>query len=97
MIYLFDIDNTLCKTKYGHYEKAEPYYDRIKKVNELYDAGNTINIWTGRGVMTGNDWMALTKMQLALWGVKYHRLMTKPFYFDVIVDDTCQSDKQFFT
>ena len=37
--FCFDIDGTICTNTWGDYEDAEPYFDRIDAVNELYDNG----------------------------------------------------------
>lgn len=39
MTYLVDIDGTICTiyTNHKEYHKAEPYKDRIEKINKLYD------------------------------------------------------------
>ena len=42
MTYVFDIDGTLCTKTDGDYTKAEPYKNRIKTINRLYDEGKTI-------------------------------------------------------
>ena len=45
LIYCFDIDETLCKSKNLDYAMSTPYPDRIKAVNELYDKGFTIKLY----------------------------------------------------
>ena len=52
MTYVFDIDGTICTNSHGEYEKAKPIYDRISKVNQLYDLGNTIIFQTA----SDRDW-----------------------------------------
>ena len=99
-----DVDDTICKTSKElhptlssrNYEKAEPLYDRIKKINDLYDEGHTIIFWTARGTMTGIPWFHVTKTQLDSWGCKYHELrMGKPFY-DLFIDDkNIEADRYF--
>ena len=89
MIYCFDIDGTICSQTYeGQYEKARPYEEVIKRINSLYDSGNTIKIMTGRGCVSGIDYTALTQQQLDEWGVKYHELIMgqKP-HADLFIDD----------
>lgn len=87
MIYIIDIDHTICDNINSDYPNSTPYKDRIKKVNDLYDAGNYIIYWTARGGNSGIDWSELTEKQLKIWGCKYHELnMNKPKY-DVWVDD----------
>ena len=95
-IYCFDLDNTLC-THENDYNLAKPYLERIKKVNELYDAGNTILIDTARGSTTGIDWKEITEQQLNSWGVKYHSLRVGvKLNADVFIDDKSINDVLFF-
>jgi hypothetical protein len=97
MIYCFDLDGTLCTNTYGDYEKAEPFHQRIKKLNDLYHDGNHIIIVTARGATTGIDWFNLTKNQLETWGVKYHDLYVgRKLHYDLIVDDKAINDLVFF-
>ena len=50
MIIYVDIDETICRSPEDRdYTKAVPITDHIHKINELYDAGNTIVYWTARG------------------------------------------------
>ncbi len=94
--YCFDLDGTLCTNTEGDYDSAEPFPERIRKVNELFEEGNQILIFTARGTMTGIDWRELTKLQLDHWGVKYHNLeLGKPFAH-VYIDDRGVSDANFF-
>ena len=53
--YVFDIDGTICTNTYGEYENAEPYLEKIKKINSLYSRGNYIKYFTARGSGTGID------------------------------------------
>lgn len=94
--YCFDLDGTLCTNAEGEYAQALPLPERILKVNELYDKGNKILIYTARGTVTGIDWRDLTQKQLDIWGIKHHELrLGKPFA-DVYVDDRGVSDSDFF-
>ena len=61
MIYVFDLDNTLCDTKKKEdgnwdYLNAEPFNNRIKVVNDLYEKGNYIIIETARGCVSKKNW-----------------------------------------
>ena len=96
-IYCFDLDGTLCHTVNGDYEESIPRYDRIRKVNLLYQDGNRIIVDTARGSETGLDWFAVTKDQLDRWGVLYHSLRcgTK-IAADYYVDDKAIVDHEFF-
>ena len=85
--FAFDIDGVLATiVRDMRYDTAGPIHDSIALVNRLYDAGNTIFLYTARGTMTGLDWRAVTERQMQDWGVKYHRLyMGKPgadYYID---------------
>ena len=48
--YCFDIDGTICTNTWGEYEDAEPFFDRIKIINDLYEKGNHITYFTARGM-----------------------------------------------
>ena len=61
--------------------------DRIKIVNDLYDDGNKIILFTARGAATGIDWEDLTKEQAKAWGLKYHELRFGKPHADVFIDD----------
>jgi len=95
-IYCFDLDGTLCTNTEGAYEEAEPFFDRIQKVNDLYDNSDRIIIFTARGTVTGIDWRALTEDQLDKWGVKYHELQLGKPFAHIYVDDRGMSDSNFF-
>ena len=97
MIYVFDLDGTLCKTEGTIYEEAIPIQNRIDKVNKLYDDGHTIIVDTARGCGSGKNWWYFTVDQLKKWGVKFHTLRTGvKFGADVFVDDKAFNVKSFF-
>jgi CMP-N,N'-diacetyllegionaminic acid synthase len=85
-----DIDDTICYYEGDNkldYYSAKPDYNRIKIVNELYDRGHHIVMYTARGTKMNIDWSDLTETQLKEWGVKYHELkFGKPAY-DLLIDD----------
>ncbi len=95
MIFIIDVDNTICKTNGEDYENAKPYKDRIKKMNKLYDKGNTIIYSTARGQRNGKNWIDFTRQQLSDWGVKF-KTVTDKYYFDVFIDDHAINSKDFF-
>ena len=98
MIYVFDLDNTLCETNGSDYVDAKPIQDRIDKVNSLWDEGHTIIIETARGCISGKNWFYLTVDQLKSWGLKFHTLRTGvKFSGDVFVDDRGVNSEDFFT
>ena len=82
--YIIDIDGTICKpTLDGDYSKSEPLYNRIKKINDLYNQGHIITYFTARGMGRNLDnpqksieeFYDLTKNQLEKWGAKFHKLI----------------------
>jgi len=91
-----DIDETILMTQNMDYENSQPMYDRIEKINKLYDEGNTIIYWTARGTGSGKDWSDVTKKQFERFKVKYHDLkFGKPIY-DLFVDDKNINSEDFF-
>ena len=104
MIYIFDIDGTICSDSYGNYELAVPMVDRIRKNNKLHDNGNIIIYFTARGMGRTNNnvlkayklFYNFTKEQLDNWGVRYHDLyMGKPTG-DIYVDDKGKNVSDFY-
>ena len=97
MIIYVDIDETICRSPESRdYKFAVPVVPNIKKINELYDAGNTIVYWTARGTGSGIDWREVTENQFKKWGVKYHDLkFGKPIY-DLFIDDKNINAETFF-
>ena len=95
MILCFDLDNVITKTKNKNYSKAKPNFKTIDLINDAYDLGAKILIFTGRfyGKCNGNlnkilkmD-NGLIKRQLKKWKIKYHRLIFGKPMFDIYVDD----------
>ena len=105
MVYVIDIDGTICETEKGNYENSTPIQKRIDRVNELYDDGHTIIFQTARGMGRSNNsyvyayakFFELTQNQLAEWGVKYHSLFLGKPSGDVYIDDKGITDEDFFT
>ena len=97
MIIYVDIDDTICYLEEDrNYATAKPIYERIAKINDLYNKGNTIIYWTARGTVTGVDHRELTENQLAKWLVKYNELkLGKPAY-DLFIDDKNINSEKFF-
>lgn len=85
--FVFDIDGVIAmKREDLDYGQAGPNERMIKIINQLYDWGNRIILFTARGYVTGIDWRPVTEKQMQEWGVRYHELhMGKPnadFYVD---------------
>jgi len=88
MIYCFDIDNTLCYTEGNDYVASIPHNEIIASINQLYELGHTIKLFTARGSVSKKDWTQLTAQQMAEWGVKHHELiMNQKPHYDLLVDD----------
>ena len=105
MIYVFDIDETICsKVDKGDYENAHPWFNRIEKINNLYQDGHTIIYQTARGmgrhnnnpVLAIQDFFTLTKNQLEEWGAMHHYLFLGKPTGDYYVDDKGVNANVFF-
>ena len=111
-IYCIDIDGTLTEPHKGTPWDAVPLYDRIDKVNKLYDEGATIYLMTARGFVHSttrypDDILAQqreadyhvrsrTEKQLKEWGVKYTKLFFGKPRAWKYVDDRAINDFDFF-
>ena len=98
MIIFVDIDDTICyrDNTDARYDTAQPYPDRIQRINQLFDEGNEIVYWTARGTKTEINWYKITHDQLTRWGAKYTELrMGKPKY-DLFIDDKNINSETFF-
>ena len=104
MIYVFDIDNTMCETVNSDYKNSIPIKERIDSINELYENGHTIIFNTARGMGRTRDnillvyemFFEMTKNQLDSWGVKYDKLFMGKPSGDIYVDDKGIKDDRFF-
>jgi hypothetical protein len=64
-------------------EAPDPDEEMVHWVNEQYDAGHTIIVWTARPWDAANQTVA----RLTEWGVKWHGIRMEKGYADVYVDD----------
>jgi hypothetical protein len=97
MKYMVDIDGTICSlTVNSNYAYAEPFVNRIKHFNSLYDQGHEIHYWTARGGTTGRDWSELTTKQLSDWKVQYTSLNFRKPSYDIWIDDKAQNVNVYF-
>ena len=108
--YCIDIDGTICTPTVGRdYHKAQPWQDRIKVLNKLYDEGNYIIYFTARAMGRFADLphsvasvkakevlFELTRQQLEEWGVKYNELIMGKPHADYFIDDKGVKDEDFF-
>jgi len=94
--YVIDIDETICSKAFPNYQDAQPYPERIERVNDLYRAGNYIIFNTARGWTSRIDWREVTEKQLKDWGVHYHELHLNKPAGDIYIDDKGIKDSAFF-
>ena len=94
-IICFDLDNTICSTKNNNYNSSKPNLKVVKIINDLYNKGFIIKIFTSRFMGRNNEnkelaneqGLKFTKNQLKKWKIKYNKLiMGKPSY-DLLIDD----------
>ena len=98
----FDLDDVICwhspeydKLGVDKYLYCEPIDSAIDMVNEYFDSGNKVIIYTARGMnlYRGNlnliyeNLYELTYNQLLDWGLKFHRLVMGKISYDVLIDD----------
>lgn len=86
--FVFDIDGVIAKLEpNNNYALSAPNEPMIQVINQLYEMGNQIILFTARGYVTGKDWSDTTKTQLQAWGVKYHELHFGKPNADYYIDD----------
>lgn len=86
--FVFDIDGVIAEYREQlDYASADPNRKMISIINQLYNAGNYIVLFTARGYKTGIDWKEITEKQLNEWGVKYHELKFGKPDADFYIDD----------
>ena len=84
MRFLIDIDGTLVtQQKPGEYEKAVPLIGAVEAVNELYEAGHQIVLYTSRNF----KYMSQTYESLRKFGFKFHHISFGKPHGDIIIDD----------
>ena len=99
------MDGVICFTKDNIYSGSKPNKKAIKFINELYDAGHNILIFTARFMGRNNDnpqkaknkGYIFTLNQLDMWGLKFNKLiMGKPSYDFYIDDKNYNFDKNWY-
>ena len=98
----FDLDDVICwhhpdydEVGVDKYYHCEPIESGVELVNEYYDKGYRIIIYTARGMgaYDGNVNLVyerlydLTFNHLKEWGVKFHRLVMGKLSYDLLIDD----------
>ena len=101
-IIAFDLDDVICYRPSGYedlgpfkYDHCQPIQETIDLINELYDDGHKIIVYTARGMSQYNGNVNLihsnlycrTITQLNSWSVKYDQLVMGKIHFDVLIDD----------
>jgi hypothetical protein len=100
-IIAFDLDDVLCSRasdvggRVNKFSTSKPNESMIDVVNQCYDSGAKVIIYTARGMTSfkGNphdiydNLYELTKAQLNNWGIKYHKLAMGKLHYDVLIDD----------
>ena len=93
--FAFDIDGVICKTSNSDYENSIPNKKAIKKINNLYNKGHKIIIFTARFMGRTDDNISkaydigfdFTTNQLKKWNVRYTKLIMGKPSFDLLIDD----------
>ena len=75
------------KTPKNDYSAAIAMQKNIDLLNQLYQNGHYILLFTARGFKTGIDWSQTTKKQLEQWGVQYNELAFGKPDADIYIDD----------
>lgn len=101
-IIAFDLDDVLCyrEKKYdslgaNKYNYCKPIHQNIELMNECYDNGFYIKIYTARGMTHfAGDYpniisslYDLTHNQLIGWNAKFHELIFGKIHYDILIDD----------
>lgn len=88
-----DIDGILTVETKGWsgeiYSQRTPRFENIKKVNELFDRGHSIILFSSRYREEAYD---VTKEWLEKHGVRYSDLILGKLLYDVLIDDKALSD-----
>jgi len=96
----FDMDDVICTRKSEEggvlkYHTCEPISAGVRLVNECFDAGYHVAIFTARGMISCDadidrinvEIRPITECQLKDWGVRYHELIMGKYPYDVLICD----------
>ena len=99
---VMDLDDTICFTENRDFENSKPDPEVIKRINELYQEGWKIIIFTARGAKScttmeekEKKYREITERWLAKNGVNYSQLMFGKPNADYYVDDKNLSIEEF--
>lgn len=100
--YVIDLDDTICFTKNRDFEHSKPNMPVINKMNQLYEQGFKIVIFTARGAKScktieerETKYRALTEKWLKNNNVKYNELVFGKMNADYYIDDKNMSIEEF--
>ena len=100
--FVIDIDDTICFTYNRDFENSEPNQPVIDKINELYEKGWKIILYTARGAKSCKTleerikkYEEVTKQWLKKHNVKYTELVFGKMNADYYVDDKNMSIEEF--
>jgi len=107
----FDVDDVLCfrdetlpvESTIGpkKYEGCRPNPDKIQLLNDCYDEGYTIVLYTSRGMgqfkgdgkQCEKELREVTIRLLDEWGAKYHQIVFGKIHFDLLIDDKVRNSE----
>lgn len=99
---VIDIDDTISFTYNRDFENSEPNMCVINRINELYDKGWTIILFTARGGKSCKTiqekelkYRTITENWLSRYNVKYHQLLFGKPNADYYIDDKNISIEEF--
>lgn len=105
-IFIFDMDDTICKTYKKEYHKSRPIKSVISKINRLKKNGHIVKIFTARYMGRNKENFKLVKKkyfnrvekQLKKWNVNFDELILGKPSYDYFIDDKCYNinDKKTF-
>lgn len=97
-----DIDDTICYTENRNFDNSIPNIEVINKINELYNKGWKIVLYTARGAKSCNTleekeqkYKDITEKWLEKNNVKYNELVFGKMNADYYIDDKNMSIEEF--
>lgn len=100
--FVIDLDDTICFTENRDFKNSKPYQKVIDKINELYDKGWKIIIYTARGAKScvtllerEIKYRGITEAWLHKNNVKYTELVLGKMNADYYVDDKNMTIEEF--
>ncbi len=86
--FVFDIDGVIAQLNPKlNYADTEPVKQMVRIVNDIYNRGNSVILFTARGYVTGIDWREVTEKEMKDWGVQYTELKFGKPNAEYYIDD----------